>query len=157
MAFQLMAFQIHLRLEDDKLGIQTLLVKAEEVVLLKVVLKRIVVDVILLLPVGRPSIADVAALVPVAAVSVELIIPIEPLPTEPALRMASESALVNGTGDIISIPFVPAQLGCGKEFVLVCEYLFVSRAQVTCESSAVMMASGQCDTNHITFPCLLLT
>lgn len=141
MALKLMGFQIHLRLENNKFGIKTLLVEAEEVILLKVVLKCIVVDIVLLLPMARPSIADMAALVPVTAVGVELIVPVESLTTKPTFRMASESTLINGSRNVISILLMLAQLCDGKDLVLMCKNFLVSCTQITISRSSVAMAA----------------
>jgi len=131
MAFQLMRFQVHLRLKDHELLVQALLVEAEEVICLEVILQGTVVNVVLLLPIPRSSIADMAALVFVPTVSVEFIIPIEPLATETAFRVSSESTLVNRTGNIIAILLMPSQLCNGKEVMLMCKHFLVARTEIT--------------------------
>lgn len=121
-----MALQIHLRLEYNKLLIQALLVQAEMVVFLEVVLERGIIDVVLLLAVSGLSIADVASLMLVTAMCIQFVISVESLATETAFRMASKTALVNSTGDVVSVFLVFPQLRHGKEFVLVGEDLLVS-------------------------------
>lgn len=121
-----MTLQIHLRLEHDELLIQALLVQAQVVVFLKMVLERGVIDVVLLLAMSGLSIADVASLMLVTAVCIQFVISVESLATETTFRVTSETALVNGTGDVVSVFFVFPQLRHGKEFVLVGEDLLVS-------------------------------
>lgn len=126
-----MGLQIHLSLKHHEFLIQALLVKAEKVVLLEMLLERIVVDIVLLLPVPRPSVTDMAPLVPVTAVGIQFVISVEPLSTETAFRVASKPALVNGTGNVISVLFVLAQLRHGEEFMFVGEDFLVSSAKIT--------------------------
>lgn len=90
------------------------------------VLERGIIDVVLLLAMSGLSIADVASLMLVTAVCIQFVISVESLATETAFRVTSETALVNGTGDIISVFLVFPQLRHGKEFVLVGEDLLVS-------------------------------
>lgn len=98
-----MTLQIHLRLEHDELLIQALLVQTQVVVFLKMVLERGVIDVVLLLAMSGLSIADVASLMLVTAVCIQFVISVESLATETAFRVTSETALVNGTGDVVSV------------------------------------------------------
>ena len=90
------------------------------------VLERGIIDVVLLLAMSGLSIADVASLMLVTAVCIQFVISVESLATETAFRVTSETALVNGTGDVVSVFFVFPQLRHGKEFVLVGEDLLVS-------------------------------
>lgn len=128
-----MAFQVHLRLKNHELLLQTLLVQAEEVVFLEMFLERVVVDIILLLAMSRSSITDMTPLVLVTTMGIQLVVSVEPLSTEPTLRVAFEAALVNGSRDIVSVFFVLAQFRRRKEFMLVGKHLFVSSAKVTAQ------------------------
>lgn len=131
MTLQLVRFQVHLRLEDNEFPLQTFRIQTEEVVLLEVFLKGIVVDVILLLAIPGPAVTDVTAFMSVTTVDIELIVTIEPLAAEATFRMASEASLVNSPRDVISVFLVLSQFCIGKQFVLVREHLFISRAEIT--------------------------
>jgi hypothetical protein len=98
-----MCLEIHLRIKHDKLLLQALPVRTQEVVFSEVDLERIIVDVILLLPTAAVSaIADVATFVLVPAMGVELVIAIETLTTEAALRVSLETALIDGTRIVVA-------------------------------------------------------
>lgn len=129
-----MGLQIHLRLKHDELLFQALLVQAKEVVFLEVILQRIVVDVVLLLAMSGSSIADVASLMPVTAVSIQFVISVKSLATETALWVTSETTLVNGTWDVVSVFLVFPQFRHGKEFMLVGKDLLVSSTKITASS-----------------------
>lgn len=67
----------------------------------------------------------------VPAMCKKLVVAIEPLSTEAALGMASESALIDRTRIIITKLLMFLKFGKGKEIVLVSEDFFVSGAKVT--------------------------
>jgi len=106
MCFNLVGLQVHLRLENDELFLQAFLVKANEMILLEVALKSVVVNVVLLLAVGRASVTDVAAFMFITAVSVQLIIAVESLTAEATFGMSLETTLIYGSRLIITGPFV---------------------------------------------------
>jgi hypothetical protein len=70
MCFDLMCFQIHLRVEDCKLLLQTLSVRTQEMVFFEVDFERIVVDKVLLLASAITPITNVAAFVLVSTMCV---------------------------------------------------------------------------------------
>jgi hypothetical protein len=124
------AFQIHLSLEDNELLLQTFFIQTQEVLLLKMVLKSVVVDKVFLLPVTSSAVANVTPFMLVSAVSVELVIPVETYPTKSAFGVAFETALVNCTGVVISKLLMLAQLGHGEQLMLVGENLLVPSTQI---------------------------
>lgn len=63
MDFQLVCLQIHLRVEHNKLLFHTFPVRAQEVILSKMNLERIVIDIVLLLSASITTIADVTTFV----------------------------------------------------------------------------------------------
>ena len=103
----------------------------EEVITSEVLLKLVIIPIILLLSTCRSTITDVASFVLVSAVCVELIVAIEPLLAEAALRMSLESTLIYSARIVIAKSFMFAQLLVSKELVLVCEDLLVPCAQIT--------------------------
>jgi len=126
-----MSLQIHLGIKDDELLLQTLLVRADEMVLSEVNLESIVVDIVLRLSTTIAAVAQVAALVAVTTMGEEFIVSVEALTTEATLRMALEARLVLGTRDIITVLFVSTQLLRGKQFVFMSEDLLVTSTQIT--------------------------
>jgi len=103
-----------LRFENHELLLQTLWIKAQEVIFLKMVFKSIIIDIILLLPVGRATITDVTSLVLISAMSIKLVISIESLTAKTTLRMSLETTLVDCTRLIISVSFMPSQFRWGE-------------------------------------------
>lgn len=98
-----MCLEIHFRIKDDKLLLQALAVRTEEMVLSEVHLERIVVDVILLLSTASfAPIANVTAFVLVPAMRVEFVVSVESLPAKAAFRMALETALIDGAGVVVA-------------------------------------------------------
>jgi len=130
MGLDLVCFQVHLRVEHDKLFLHALPVRTQEVVLAEVDLERVVVDIVLLLPVVVAAVADVAALVLVSAVCVEFIVSVEAHLAEAALGMSFEAALVDGTGVVVAEFLVPSEIGRSEEGVLVGEDLLVPCTEV---------------------------
>lgn len=162
MALQLMGFQIHLRLEHHKLLVQALFIQAKEVVLLKMIFERIVVDIILLLASTRPSVADVTSFMAIATMSIEFVVSVEPLATESTLGMTSKATLVHGARHIVTMLFMLAQLGRREKLMFVSEDLLVASAKIAKSQTNDKCPAGlsewrHCFTYHITFPCLLLT
>jgi hypothetical protein len=70
MCLNLMRFQIHLRVEDRKLFLQTLSIRTQEMVFFEVHFEGIVVDKVLLFASAISAIANVAAFVLVSTVCV---------------------------------------------------------------------------------------
>jgi hypothetical protein len=130
MCLHLMCLQIHLRLKHDKLFIEAFLVHANKVRFPEVLLERIVVEVILRLASLVSPVANVTSLVLFSAVSVELVVSVKVLPTEPAFGMSSESALVSRAWPIVSLVFVSPQLLLREQLVLMRKDLLVSRAEI---------------------------
>lgn len=120
-----MTFQIHLRFKDNKLLLQAFRIQTDEVVFLEVILKCIVVDIVLLLSVTRSAIANVASFVAVAAVSIELVVSVVSLAAESTLGVSPETTLVNGSGNMVSVLLMVAQLCHRKELMLVGEDFLV--------------------------------
>lgn len=126
-----MRLQIHLRIKNHKLLLQAFLIRTQKMILLKVYLKRVVIDVVLLLSASVTAIADMAALVLVSAMRVKFVVAIEPLGTETAFRMTLEPALVYCAWVVVARSLVLFQFGGGKELVLVCEDLLIPCTEIT--------------------------
>lgn len=103
-----MCFEIHLRIEDDKLLLQTFLIRAHEVVLPKVDLECVVVEVVLRLSSAISSVADVTAFVLVATMREQFIVTVETLSAETTLRVALETTLIYRARVVVSVLFVLA-------------------------------------------------
>jgi hypothetical protein len=130
-SFKLMSLQVHFRIEDDKLLLQALLIRADEMVLSEMHLDSIVIDIVLRVSATITAITQVTTLVAVTAMREQLIIAVEALTTEATLGMALETGLVLGTRDVVSVLFVPTQVLDGEEVVFVGKDLFVAGAQIT--------------------------
>jgi hypothetical protein len=104
--FNLMCFQVHLRFENNKLLFQALWVKASEMIFCKMLLKGVVINVILLLAMGGTSITDVTAFVLITTMSVELVVAVKSLATEPTLGVPSEATLVYSSRLVVTGLFV---------------------------------------------------
>lgn len=126
-----MGFEIHLRIEHDELLLQALRIQAGKVVLAKMLLQSFIVHEVLRGLATRSSITKMASLVAFSTVSEQFVIAVEPLSTEPALRMTLETALVDRTRVVISKFLVPPQLLVGEEFMLVGEDFLVPCAEIT--------------------------
>jgi len=127
---ELMCLEIHLGRKDDEFLLQALSIHTHEMILLKMVLERIVVDVIMRIPAIR-SVAEEASLMLLPTMHIKLVIPVEPLPTEAAQWMALETTLVDCSWIIISLRHMLLQLLIRKQVMLVREYLLISRAEIT--------------------------
>jgi hypothetical protein len=108
MSFDLMRFEIYLGLKNHKLLLQAFLVWTEEMILPVVYLQIIVVAVVDRLPSLVTSITNMTSLVHLSAMVVQLIISVETKPTESALRMSLESALVNSPRMVVAKLFMLA-------------------------------------------------
>lgn len=111
MCFDLMPLKIHLRFEDDKLPLQTLLVWAEKVVLPEMDFKFIVIAIVDRLGSLGSAIADMTTLVLFPAMSEQLVITIESLPAKSAFWMTFEASLIHSTGIVISELLMLSKLG----------------------------------------------
>lgn len=131
MTFQLMTLQVHLRLKHNELLLQAFPVQAKEVAFLEVVFEGVIVEVVLLLAMSRSSVADVASFMSVTTMRIQLVISVEPFTTETAFWVPSETALVNGAWNVVTVLFVLAQLCRSEDFVLMSENFFVSSAKIT--------------------------
>lgn len=100
-------------------------------VFLEMVLKSVVVNVVLLLTVPRPAVTNVAALMFVSAMGIKLIIAVETLATESALRMTTEPTLVHLSRLIVTILLMLPKFCCCEQLMFMCEYLFIPCAEVT--------------------------
>ena len=125
-----MSLEIHLRIEHNELLLEAFSVWAREVVFLKVQLKRIVVDIILLLSAAFSAVTDMATLVLVPAMCVQLVVSIEALPTEAALRVTLETTLIDSARVVVAELLVLSQLSKREELVFVGEDFLVSRTQI---------------------------
>jgi len=119
---ELMCLQIHLRLEYYKLLLETFPVAADEVILLKVLLQRIVVKVIVWLP-RVPPVADETSFMFVSAMLVQFVIVIKPLAAEATDWVAFESR--RGPGLVVSMAHVLAQLFISVHLMFVSKNLLV--------------------------------
>ncbi len=106
---KLMSFEVYLRVEDNEFFLKTLPVETQEMVLLKMFLKRVVVLVVMRLP-GVASVADEAPLMLVPTMFIELIVIIKPFATETAERMPLETRLVDCSGLVVAFPHMFLQL-----------------------------------------------
>lgn len=100
------------------------------------VFQCLIIDVVLLLTVGGTTITDMATLMLISTVGVELIIAVETLAAKATLWVPFETALINGTGLVITILLVPPQLCMSEQSVLVCEDLLVPCTEITMLSSS---------------------
>lgn len=126
-----MSLQIHLRVENNKLLLLTLLIEAGEMVSAEVLLKSFVVHKVSRSLASRPPITQMTALVSLSAMDEKLIISIEAPPTEATFWVALETALVDSARVVVAKLLMLLQLLLGKKFVLVRKDLLVPRAQVT--------------------------
>ena len=125
-----MSLEIHFRIEHNELLLEAFSVWAREVVFLKVQLKRIVVDIILLLSAAFSAVTDMATLVLVPAMCVKLVVSVEALTTEAALRMTLETTLIDSARVVVAELLVLSQLSKREELVFVGEDFLVSRTQI---------------------------
>ena len=123
-----MCLNIHLRIKDNKLFLQTFPIRAQKVILSEMYLKRVIVDIILLLPAFVTTIADMAAFVLVATVRIKLIVSVKTLPTEAALGVPLKTTLVYCAGVIVAKFLMFLELRVGKELMFVGEDFFVTCA-----------------------------
>jgi hypothetical protein len=93
--------------------------------------KGLVINVVLLLAVVGAAVTDMAAFMLLTTVGIQLVIAIKALPTETTLGMSFETALVDGSGLIITILFVLSQFRVCKESVLMSKDFFVPCTKVT--------------------------
>jgi hypothetical protein len=126
---KLVGLEVHLRLEHDKLLLETLAVRAHVVLLLEVVLKRVVVQVVVRLA-RVATVAEEATLVLVPAVLVQFVAVVETGAAKAAQRVAPEAGLVDGAGLVVAVAHVLGELLVGKHVVLVGKHLLVASAQV---------------------------
>jgi hypothetical protein len=108
---QLMRFDIHLRVENNKLLLEALSVWTQEVVFAEMYLKSVVVYIVLLLPASLTAIADVTSLVLISAMRVELVVAIKARSAESAFWVPLEPALVDGSGIVIAELLVFLEIG----------------------------------------------
>ena len=121
-----MSLEIHLRIEHNELLLEAFSLWAGEVVFLK----RIVVDIILLLSAAFSAVTDMATLVLVPAMCVKLVVSVEALTTEAALRMTLETTLIDSARVVVAELLVLSQLSKREELVFVGEDFLVSRTQI---------------------------
>ena len=100
-------------------------------IFLKMTLKGLIIHVVLLLAVVGSAITDMAAFMLLTAMGIQLVVTVKALSTETTLGMPFETALVDGTGLVITVFFVFSQLRVRKEGVFVGENLFVSCTKIT--------------------------
>lgn len=126
---EVVSLHVQLRLEDDKLLLQASAVRAQEVVLLEMLLQLFVVEEVVGLS-RISSVAEEASLVLHAAVLKQLVVVIEALATEAAERVALETRLVSGAGLVVAVAHVLLQLLIAEELMLVGEDLLVTSAEI---------------------------
>src|SRR5690242_17683687 len=127
-----MGFEIHFRVEHNKLLLQTFLVWAHEVVVPEVLLTRIIVDVVLLLSPAISTDTTVTALLLVSTMCVQLVVSVEALATEPTLGVSLKTTLIDCARIVVAKFLVLSQLSKGKELVLVRKDFLVSGTKITC-------------------------
>lgn len=125
-----MRLKIHLRLEDNELFFQTLLVRTKEVVFTEMDLQLIVVAIVDRFASLTPAVANMTPFMLFPAVSVQLILAVESLPTEAAFRVAFEAALVNCAGVVVAKLLVLSKFWIREELMFVSEDLLVSCAEL---------------------------
>ena len=91
----------------------------------KVLLELGVVQVVLRVTAAISPIANMASLMSLSTVCVELVIAVEPLSAEPALRVPFESRLIDRTRIVISVLLMSPQLPEREQLVFMCEDLLV--------------------------------
>lgn len=127
---ELVCLEVHLCVKNDKLLLHALTVRAEEVVVLEMLLESIVVPVIVRLSRVSP-VAEETALVLVSAVFVELVIVIEALAAECTQGMALETGLIYSAWLIVAPTHVLSNTLIAEQLMLVGKDLLVARAEVT--------------------------
>lgn len=134
MGFYLMCLEVHLRIKYCKLLVQTFAIRTQEMIFSKVLLQVVVIaEILRLFTAVTLAIADVTTFMLLSAVSIQFVVPIEPVSTESTFWMALETTLVNGSWVVVSEFLMPLELGKCKEFMFVCEDLFVSRTQIAAQ------------------------
>jgi len=106
----LMRLEIHGRIKDYELLLQTFCVVARIVVVVEMGLESIVIEEIARIVGIGDSITQMATLVSVAAVGVKLITSVESLSAEAALWVTLETGLLRRTGCVVASPLVLPQL-----------------------------------------------
>ena len=114
MCLDLVTLQVHLRLKNDELFLQTLFIQASEMIFVEVILQCVVVNIVLLLTMGGASVTDVATFVFITAMSVQLVVAVEPLTTKATLRVSPEATLVYSSRLVIARLFVLTQFRRGE-------------------------------------------
>lgn len=114
MCLNLVTLQVHLGLENHKLLFQALFIQASEMILVKVILQRVVVNIILLLTMRGASVTDVATFMFITAMSVQLVVAVESLTTKSTFRVSPEATLVYSSRLVIARFFVLTQFRRGK-------------------------------------------
>ena len=127
---ELVRLEIHLRFKHHKLCLLAPRVETEIMVFAEVFLERFVVSIVLGLPSSVPPVADVAFLMGFSTVREKLIVAVESLAAEAALWVAFKAALVDRARVVVAELLVLTEFWAGKEFVLMCEDLLISCAQV---------------------------
>lgn len=130
MLFYLMRLEIHGRIENHKLLLHALTIRAGVVVLVEVLLQSVVIEEVARVVSIRHSIAQMATLVPVAAVGVKLISAVESLPAKAALWMSLKTSLFGGSWCVVAVPLMLAQLLLGEELVLMRKDLLIPSAKI---------------------------
>lgn len=67
----------------------------------------------------------------VTTMRIQLVISVEPFTTETAFRVPSETTLVNGARNVVTVLFVLAQLRRGEDLMFMSENFFVSSTKIT--------------------------
>lgn len=100
-------------------------------IFLEMTLKGLIIHVVLLLAVVGSAVTDMTAFVLLTAMGIQLVVTVKALSTETTFGMSFETALVDGTGLVITVFFVLSQLRVRKEGMFVGEDLFVSCTKIT--------------------------
>lgn len=127
---EVVCLHVQLRLEHNELLLHASAIRAQEVVLLKVLLQLLVVEEVVGLP-GISPVADEAPLVLHAAVLKQLVVVVEALAAEAAQRVALETRLVGSARLVVAMAHMLLQFLIAEELMLMSEDLLVTSAEIT--------------------------
>lgn len=150
---KLVRFQVHVRLEYDKLLLHAFSVRADKMVLLEVLLEGIIVEIVMRLP-RVPTVADEAPLMFVPAVLEEFVVVIEALATETAKRVSLKPRC--GPRLAIAMAHVITELLIRIDIVFVRKHLLVPSAEIAhllvMDGADMTVQIGPAESGKITVP-----
>jgi hypothetical protein len=125
-----MRVQVDLGLEDDKLLLHALRIRAKEMVFPEVIFQVLIVEIVLRSSPPISAFANMTLLMAISTVHKELIVAIKSLLAECTLGMPFESSLVDSSRIVVAEFFVLLKVLLRKQLMLVGENLFMTRAEV---------------------------